>query len=271
MLDHKLFVMISILLFRLRAVLFKVYNLYIYNYLKAFATGLKNKAIFQFWILFFFSKWSFLYQLFKCIRPHVHTCRISRRPSMAVRTSSIEDSSVGSLSETSGSPEHTRERLATYTETTKTLIPSSLLGWEEPWTMNEMTHTLSMMSSRLPKWCVLQPSARSTSSWVACFLTAGSRSSAMPPSWGMTTISINSSWNETREETQESNQNLQTYKLHQENGWMDGQMTSMFRGNKGDEDVLLITIWQCARWVCRPHRAVCWCWERKTGCEALWS
>lgn len=47
---------------------------------------------------------------------------------MAVRTSSIEDSTVGSLSETSGGPEHTRERLATYNETTKTLIPSSTAG-----------------------------------------------------------------------------------------------------------------------------------------------
>lgn len=53
-----------------------------------------------------------------------------------------------------------------------------------------------MMSSRLLKWCVLQPSARSTSSWVACFLTARSRSSAIPLIWGITTISINSSCNQ---------------------------------------------------------------------------
>lgn len=50
---------------------------------------------------------------------HVCTCRISSRPSIAVLTSSIGDSAVGSLSETSRGPEHTRERLATYTEEKK--------------------------------------------------------------------------------------------------------------------------------------------------------
>lgn len=54
--------------------------------------------------------------------------------------------------------------------------------------------TFSMMSSRLLKWCVLQPSARSTNSCVACFLTDKSRSSAIWPSWGITTTSISSSW-----------------------------------------------------------------------------
>lgn len=72
-------------------------------------------------------------------------------------------------------------------------------------------------------------------------------------------------------ETQDLNLNLQTYKLHQENGRMEGQITSVLGGNKRDEDILLITTWQCVWRVCRPHRAVCWCWERKTGCEALWS
>lgn len=63
------------------------------------------------------------------------------------------------------------------------------------------TCTRSMMSSRLVKWCVLQPSARSTSSWVACFLTAKSRSSAIQLSWGITTDSINSSWNTWHKQT----------------------------------------------------------------------
>lgn len=48
------------------------------------------------------------------IRVSVHTCKISSRPRMAVRTSSMDDSTVASLSETSCSPEHTRERLATW-------------------------------------------------------------------------------------------------------------------------------------------------------------
>lgn len=59
-----------------------------------------------------------------------------------------------------------------------------------------------MMSSRLEKWCVLQPSARSTRSWVACFLTARSRSSAMLLSWRITTVSINSSFQPKRETEQ---------------------------------------------------------------------
>lgn len=47
---------------------------------------------------------------------HVRTCRISSRPRTAVFTSSIADSAVGSRSEISRGPEHTRERLATCAE-----------------------------------------------------------------------------------------------------------------------------------------------------------
>lgn len=139
---------------------------------------------------------------------HVCTCRISSRPSIAVLTSSIGDSAVGSLSETSRGPEHTRERLATYTEEKKIsscpqMDKTSCLHEGKSETTCASVCTRSMMSSRLVKWCVLQPSARSTSSWVACFLTARSRSSAMTVSWGITTISINSSWKRSKKKRRE--------------------------------------------------------------------
>lgn len=50
-----------------------------------------------------------------------------------------------------------------------------------------------MISSKLLKWCVLQPSARSTSSWVASFRTWWSLSSGMWASWEITTKFISSS------------------------------------------------------------------------------
>lgn len=130
----------------------------------------------------------------------VCTCRISSRPRTAVLTSSIADSAEGSRSGTSRGPEHTRERLATCAgekrgKTNKQTNTLSHCSWNICcWSYFMDAGTRSMMSSKLVKWCVLQPSARSTSSWVACFLTAKSRSSAIPLSWGITTVSINSSW-----------------------------------------------------------------------------
>lgn len=88
---------------------------------------------------------------------HVCTCRISSRPRTAVLTSSTADSAVGSRSEISRGPEHTRERPATCTEEEgekKNTIPlqlearpSSLLFVSEVRT----ACTRSMMSSRLLK------------------------------------------------------------------------------------------------------------------------
>lgn len=51
-----------------------------------------------------------------------------------------------------------------------------------------------MMSSRLLKWWVWQPSARSTSNWVANFRTWWSLSSGMWESCEMTTVLISSSY-----------------------------------------------------------------------------
>lgn len=48
------------------------------------------------------------------ITAYMCTCRMSSSPSIAVLTSSMGDSAVGSLSETSRGPEHTRDRLATW-------------------------------------------------------------------------------------------------------------------------------------------------------------
>lgn len=129
-----------------------------------------------------------------------NTCRISSRPRTAVLTSSTGDSSVGSLSENSGVSEHTREQLATCKFNKPCGHVCSLLN-DENERLNLRLHTRSMMSSRLVKWCVLHPSARSTSSCVACFLTARSRSSAIPLSSGITTISINSSWKKSKRYT----------------------------------------------------------------------
>lgn len=55
---------------------------------------------------------------------HVGTCKISSRPKTAVLTSSIADSAVGSRSEISWSPEHTRERLDTCTKEERKKTPS---------------------------------------------------------------------------------------------------------------------------------------------------
>lgn len=117
-----------------------------------------------------------------------------------------------------------------------------------------LTPTRSMMSSRLPKWCVLHPSARSTSSWVACFRTAGSRSSAMAPSWGMTTVSISSSWECGRVESK--------WLLLQNK--IFNTCCTLYLLNLLS---LCVCMLACVHW---PHRVAGLCWERTTGCEALW-
>lgn len=61
------------------------------------------------------------------------------------------------------------------------------------WQLTKLYLTFSMISSKLLKWCVLQPSARSTSSWVASFRTWWSLSSGMWASWEITTKFISSS------------------------------------------------------------------------------
>lgn len=61
------------------------------------------------------------------------------------------------------------------------------------WQLTKIHLTFSMISSKLLKWCVLQPSARSTSSWVASFRTWWSLSSGMWASWEITTKFISSS------------------------------------------------------------------------------
>lgn len=102
--------------------------------------------------------------------------------------------------------------------------------------------TFSMMSSRLLKWCVLQPSARSTNSCVACFLTDRSRSSAIWPSWGITTTSISSSWS----------QRAQRFK---------NAMKTRISWTQRDQ--CMVEDWL--------HKAVGLCWERRTGCAEPWS
>lgn len=65
--------------------------------------------------------------------------------------------------------------------------------WWCYWHLTKLCLTFSMISSKLLKWCVLQPSARSTSSWVASFRTWWSLSSGMWASWEITTKFISSS------------------------------------------------------------------------------
>lgn len=65
--------------------------------------------------------------------------------------------------------------------------------WWCYWQLTKLRLTFSMISSKLLKWCVLQPSARSTSSWVASFRTWWSLSSGMWASWEITTKLISSS------------------------------------------------------------------------------